>query len=135
MNLNSMQDLFVQQLRDLYSAETQFAEAQPKMVQAASNSELKEAFEQHVEETKGQIERLERVAQLMEGSLEGELCEAAQGLVQEGQEITQANGNADVKDAGLIAAAQRIEHYEVAAYGSARTYAEHLGLNEVRNLL
>jgi len=136
MSLNSLQDLFVEQLQDLYSAEMQFAEAQPKMAQAASTDELKEAITQHVEETKRQIERLDQLAQTLNlDSLKGKTCQAAKGLVQEGQEMLAEDGDPKVKDAGIIAAAQRIEHYEIAGYGTAASYAARLGHGEAERML
>lgn len=133
--LNSLDTLFVHELRDLYSAETQLLEALPKMSQAASHQELKDAFENHLEQTRGQVERLRDIFDRLGESPEGEHCEAMEGLVEEGEEIIEQQGDAIVKDAALIAAAQRAEHYEISGYGTARTYANELGMSEAADLL
>ena len=135
MPLTSLNSLFIEELRDLYSAETQLIEALPKLAQAASRSELKEAFDEHLEETREHVSRLEEVFNQLGESPEGEHCEAMEGLIAEGEERIQEKGSADVKDAALIAAAQRTEHYEMAGYGSARTYADELGMGEASDLL
>ena len=126
--LNSLNSLFLYELRDLYSAETQLVDALPSMARAASHEDLKAAFNEHLEETRGQVDRLRQIFDQLGESPEGECCEAMEGLVQEGEEIVNQDGNAHIKDAALIAAAQRVEHYEVAGYGTARTYASELGL-------
>lgn len=133
--LNSLSELFMTEMRDLYSAETQLVEALPEMAQAASHSELREAFNNHLEETRTQVDRLRDIFQEMNESPEGKRCEAMEGLIQEGQEIINQQGDEAVKDAALIAAAQRIEHYEISGYGTARTYAEELGYQNVANML
>lgn len=135
MSLNSLQDLFEHELKDLYSAEKQISEALPKMVQAASSSELRTAFETHLEETKGQIGRLEEIGSMLNVGLTGETCEAAKGLIKEGQSIMQEGAAPEVMDAALIGTAQRIEHYEMAGYGSARNYARMLGHDKAAKLL
>lgn len=135
MSLNSFEDLIAEQLQDLYSAERQFAEAQPKMAAAAASEDLKDALEGHVEVTRGQIERLEQVAKLLGVDLQGKTCEAAKGLVREGQDVVRQDGDPFVKDAAIIAAAQRIEHYEIAGYGTARALAKQLGNREAQRLL
>lgn len=133
--LNSLDDLLLHELRDLYSAETQLIETLPKMAQAASHSDLKDAFDEHLEETRGQVDRLRKAFDQLGKSPEGERCQAMEGLVKEGQETIQANGDATLKDAALIASAQRIEHYEIAGYGAAYNYAKQLGLSDIESLL
>ena len=135
MALTSLKNLLIEELRDLYSAETQLTEALPSLADAASRSELKEAFNEHLEETREHVERLEEIFDQLGESPEGEHCDAMEGLIAEGEERIQEDGDSDVKDAALIAAAQRTEHYEMAGYGSARTYADELGLSDVRSLL
>jgi ferritin-like metal-binding protein YciE len=125
----------VLQLRDLYSAEEQLIDALPKMAAAASSPELKQAFRTHLEETRAQKTRLEGVFRMLGKELESEKCEAMQGLIAEGQEIIDMEGDPEVKDAALIAAAQRVEHYEIAGYGCARTFARQLGRNDVAEKL
>ena len=135
MQLNSLKELYVEQLRDLYSAETQLISALPKMAQAASSSALKTAFQQHLDETRTQKQRLEQIFSEMGTSPQGETCEAMEGLIKEGEEVIKASGDAKVKDAALIAAAQRVEHYEMAGYGTVRTYADELGFSDAKKLL
>jgi ferritin-like metal-binding protein YciE len=133
--LNSFDDLFVEQLEDLYDAERQLTKALPKMAGAASNPSLRSAFQEHLRQTENQVTRLERVFQTLGKSARSKTCEAMQGLVEEGEEVISASGNPDVKDAALIAAAQRVEHYEIAGYGTARTFAERLGRQDAARLL
>ena len=135
MALTSLKNLLIEELRDLYSAETQLTEALPSLANAASRSELKEAFNEHLEETREHVERLEEIFDQLGESPQGEHCDAMEGLIAEGEERIQEDGDSDVKDAALIAAAQRTEHYEMAGYGSARTYAAELDLSDVRSLL
>lgn len=135
MQYNSLKDLYVDQLRDLYSAETQLMSALPKMAQAASSSMLKTAFQQHLEETRGQKQRLEQIFSELGSRPDGKVCEAMAGLIEEGEEAIQATGDPQVKDAALIAAAQRVEHYEMAGYGVVRTFASELGFNNAKSLL
>lgn len=135
MALNSLNDLLLHELRDLYSAETQLVDALPKMMQAASHSELQGAFNEHLEETRNQVSRLERIFDQLGESPQGERCEAMQGLVKEAQETINEPGEAHVKDAALIAAAQRVEHYEMAGYGAAHNYAKQLDLSDAASLL
>ena len=125
---NNLEELFYDELQDLYDAEQRLTKAIPKMAEAAGCSELKQAFEHHLQETKNQVTRLERVFSLLGKEAKTKTCEAMKGLVSEGEEIIKAKGDADVKDAALIAAAQRVEHYEMAGYGSARNFAMRLGL-------
>ena len=135
MELNSMKDLLEHEVRDILYAERKIVKALPKMANAANNQELKQAFEDHLEETRGQIERLEQVCEQLGIGARGEKCEAIEGILEEGEERIKAKGDDAVLDAALISAAQRVEHYEMAAYGSARAFAEALGLTEVVKLL
>lgn len=135
MKLESMHDLFVNELKDLYSAETQITKALPKMAKAASSDELREAFEAHLEETERQVERLETIFKELEASPKGKKCQAIAGMIEEGKEVIEADGDDSVRDAALIAGAQRVEHYEIASYGTARTFATILGLDEAADLL
>lgn len=133
--LNTLRDLYIEQLKDLYSAEKQLTEALPKMQRAASSQELKDGFAAHLEQTRNHIERLRKIADRAGFSLEGEHCEAMAGLVREGEELMNKLADPTVKDAGLIASAQRIEHYEIAGYGTARTMAKQLDEREAADLL
>jgi ferritin-like metal-binding protein YciE len=135
MKLKSLQDLFVHELKDLYSAETQLVKALPKMAKAATHEELKAAFEEHLEQTKGQVERLEQIAEACECKLTGHKCQAMEGLIKEGSELISEDADDNVRDAALIGAAQRVEHYEIAGYGTARALANLLGNEEAAELL
>lgn len=132
---NSMNDLFLHELKDVYDAEHQLTEALPLMADAASSSDLKTAFNSHLLETREHINRLKQVFQRIGQEPERQTCPAMKGLVKEGNEIIGASGDAKVRDAALIASAQRAEHYEMAAYGSLRTFARQLGLGDVASLL
>ncbi len=131
----SFEDLFVQQIEDLYDAEQQLTDALPKMADAANSRELKQAFLTHLKETQNQVTRLEQIFQQIGKEPKREICKAMKGLIAEGDQIVKAKADPEVKDAGLIAAAQRVEHYEMAGYGSARTFAERLGRSEAARLL
>jgi ferritin-like metal-binding protein YciE len=133
--LETLKDLFIEELRDLYSAEKQIVKALPKMKKAAHADELKAAFEEHLEQTKGHVARLEQIFETLGEKPTGKTCKAMEGLVEEGSEMIHEKAEPAVKDAGLIAAAQRVEHYEMAGYGSARTFAEHLKMNDAAKLL
>ncbi|REK09057.1 MAG: ferritin-like domain-containing protein [Planctomycetota bacterium] len=135
LTLDNLEGVLALQLRDLYSAEVQLIAALPKMAEAAQSPDLKTALQSHLEETRAHKLRLEQAFKLLGQRPQPETCEAMQGLISEGEEIVQAEGDAEVKDAALIAAAQRIEHYEVAGYGCARSFARRLGLSEVAALL
>ena len=135
MKLHSLRDLYVDVLKDIYNAENQLVKALPKMSKAASSPELKRAFDDHLEETKNQVSRLEKIFEKIGGSAKGKRCKGMEGLVEEGAELFEIDGDLTVIDAALIVAAQKVEHYEIAAYGSARTYAEMLGENEAAELL
>jgi ferritin-like metal-binding protein YciE len=133
--LNNLNDLFVNQLQDLYDAENRLIDALPKMADAANSPELKTAFRDHLAQTEEHARRLERIFGQMGQEPERETCEAMKGLVREGAEMIDAKGSPAVKDAALIAAAQRVEHYEMAGYGSVRTFAQHLGHPEFAQIL
>ena len=135
MKLNSIENLFVHELKDLLSAEKQLVKALPKMAKGANNSALQSAIKEHLEQTKGHVERLEKIFELLGKSPRAEHCKAMQGLIEEGSDLLDEDGAPTVKDAALIGAAQRVEHYEIAAYGTARTLAEMLGQNEAVDLL
>jgi|SRR6056297_292185 len=131
----SLDDLLVEQLQDLYDAENRLVDALPKMEEAAKAADLKSAFQSHLAETKGHVNRLEQAFKLLEAKPKRETCEAMKGLVKEGEKVVDASGDPDIKDAALIAAAQRVEHYEIAGYGSARNFAQRCGRNDVASLL
>lgn len=135
MKLKSLEDLYVDELRDLYSAENQLVKALPKMAKAASSADLKAGFEEHLEQTKGHVERLEKVFDKIGKSPKGKKCKAMEGLVDEGSEVIKEEMSPEVKDAALISAAQRVEHYEMAGYGTVRTYAELLDDSESSDIL
>lgn len=133
--LKTLQDLLVHNIKDLYSAETQLVKALPKMAKASTEPTLVEAFKTHLEETKVHVSRLEQVAELLEASPRGVSCKAMKGLVEEGAETIEEEAEPSIKDLALITAAQKVEHYEISGYGSARALAEALGLQEVVDLL
>lgn len=130
-----LEDLLIDQLQDLYDAENRLVDALPKMAEAASAQELKTAFEQHLAETKGQVNRLDQAFNSLGHGAERKTCEAMKGLIKEGEEVISAEGDSGIKDAALIAAAQRVEHYEMAGYGAARNFAQRLGRSDVAQLL
>jgi len=135
MKLESMHSLFVHELQDLYDAETQILQALPKMAEAASSPELKKGFEEHRRQTEGQVQRLEQIFQQLNASSKGKKCKGMAGLIAEGEELIKEKADPDVKDAGLIACAQKVEHYEIAGYGSARTWAQIMGQQQACQLL
>lgn len=135
MEMANLQDLFVDCLKDLHNAENQLVRALPKRAKAASNPDLKKAFETHLEETKGQIERLDMIFERLGESPKGKKCLAMEGLIGEGKELMEEDAEPEVMDAGLIGASQKIEHYEIAGYGTVRTYAKLLGNDEAAKLL
>ena len=135
MKLKTLEDLFLHELKDLYSAENQLVKALPKMAKAASNEELKAGFEEHLEQTKGHVERLKEIGKQLGKALTGHKCKAMEGLIEEGSELIEEDAEPMVRDAGLIGAAQRVEHYEMAGYGTARALAQHLGHDEFYDLL
>jgi ferritin-like metal-binding protein YciE len=133
--LSTLDDLFVEQLKDLYSAENQLLKALPDMASEAQDARLRQGFEQHLIETKNQVSRLEQIGRSLGQDLDGHTCKAMQGLVAEGKQTISEDASPEVKDAALIAAAQRVEHYEIAGYGTAAHYAERLGHSEAASLL
>ena len=135
MKLKTLADLFQQELKDPYSAETQLVKALPKMAKAATNEDLKAGFEDHLEETKGHVQRLEKIGKDLGLALTGLKCKAMEGLVEEGSDMIHEDAEDSVRDAGLIGAAQRVEHYEMAGYGTARALARCLGHDEAAELL
>jgi len=130
-----MQDLFIEQLKDLYSAEKQLVQALPKMAKAATTPELAQAITDHLSQTQNHVTRLEQCFEHLNASTRGKRCKGMEGLIEEGKETIEEDGEGVVKDAGLIAAAQRVEHYEISGYGTARTMASLLGLDDVADLL
>jgi ferritin-like metal-binding protein YciE len=135
MPAENLEQLLIDELKDIYSAEKQITRALPKMAKAAKSPELKEAFESHLEETKGQIERLDEIFETLGKKATGKTCHGMQGLVEEGNEMIEELEKGDVRDAALISAAQRVEHYEIAAYGTVREYAKMLGRKDAAKLL
>ena len=135
MKIKTLNDLFVDMIRDLYSAESQLVKALPKMAKKATNPELKQGFEKHLQETINQKERLGKIAELLEFNPKGKKCAAMEGLVTEAEEIISEIKDPEVLDAGLIAAAQKVEHYEIASYGTVATFAKILGNGEIEDLL
>jgi ferritin-like metal-binding protein YciE len=133
--MKKLDDLFLHMLKDVYHAEKQILRALPKMAKNAESDELRMAFETHREETAVQVERLEQVFELLGKRARGEPCEAIQGLIEEGKEIMEEAEVPDVMDAGLIAAAQAIEHYEIARYGTLKAWADQLGMKDAARLL
>jgi len=132
---NNMEQLFEHQLKDLYDAEQRLTKALPKMAERAHNDQLKDAFQSHLRETEGHVQRLETIFGKLDQKPETETCEAMKGLIEESDEILDAKGDEDVIDAALIAAAQRVEHYEMAGYGTARNFARRLGNADIAALL
>ena len=135
MKLETLHDLYVDELKDLYNAEHQLLKALPKMAKAASAPQLAKAFTDHLEETKGQVERLEKIFKKLDVSPKGKTCKAMEGLLEEGKEVMDEDADPTVMDAALIAAAQRVEHYEMAGYGCVRTFARLLGYDQAADLL
>jgi ferritin-like metal-binding protein YciE len=135
MKLNSLHDLYLYELKDLYNAENQIIKAIPKMVKAASTPEVRSALEQHLQVTRGQVERLERIFQRMDESPKGNTCKGMKGIIDEGEDVMDIDAPEMVCDAAIIAAAQRVEHYEISAYGTVRTFARQLGYTEDAQLL
>jgi ferritin-like metal-binding protein YciE len=134
-NLKSLEELLIQEIKDLFSAEEQLVKALPKMAKAASDPALKDAFLTHLDETKVHLDRLERVAQILDDSPNGKICKAMSGLVEEGEDAILENDDIMLKDLALIIAAQKAEHYEISAYGSAKSLAAALDLEDVVDLL
>jgi ferritin-like metal-binding protein YciE len=135
MSLDTMHDLMIEELKDLYSAETQLVKALPKMAKGATTPNLRTAFENHLAETMEQVSRLEQIFELLGTSPKGKKCKGMEGLLEEGSEMVDEAGDDTVRDAGIIAAAQRVEHYEIAAYGSTLAFATLMGHSEIAELL
>lgn len=130
-----LKELYIDELKDLYSAENQLVKALPKMARAASSEELRAGFEEHLEQTKGHVQRLEQIFEMLNESPKGKKCKAMEGLVEEGSEVMKEDFEDALLDAALIGAAQRVEHYEIAAYGTVRAFAEELGESDQASLL
>jgi ferritin-like metal-binding protein YciE len=135
MELETLKDLYIHELKDLYSAERQIIKALPKMAKAATNKQLVAGFEEHLKQTKEHVARLEKILTSHNESTRGPKCKGMEGLIKEGDEMIEEDAEDEVRDAGLIAAAQRVEHYEMAGYGCARTYAELLADRQSAELL
>ncbi len=130
-----LKELYVDELKDLYNAENQLVKALPKMAKAASSEELRAGFEEHLEQTKSHVQRLEQIFEMLDESPKGKKCKGMEGLIEEGSEIMEEDFEGALLDAALIGAAQRVEHYEIAAYGTVRAFAEELGESEHASLL
>jgi ferritin-like metal-binding protein YciE len=135
MEINTLKDLYIDELKDLYSAEKMLTKALPKMAKAASHKELQAAFRNHLKETEQHVARLERICKDLGVSPRGKKCVGMEGLIEEGNELIQEKPDEDALDAGLISKAQRVEHYEIAGYGTVRTYARQLGYDDQAELL
>jgi ferritin-like metal-binding protein YciE len=135
MNFDSLRSLFLEELKDIYHAEKQLVQALPRLAKTAESTDLREAFASHLKETEGHVRRLEAIFKDLGQTPRGKRCKGMEGLIEEGKEILEAEGEGPVIDAALIASAQRVEHYEIAAYGCLRTYAELLGYDNAANLL
>ena len=135
MELETLKDLYIEELKDLYSAENQILKALPRMIKAASHKDLKKAFGAHERQTRGHVKRLERICKQLKVSPKGKKCHGMEGLLEEGKELISEKPEPDVLDAGLISAAQHVEHYEMAGYGTVRTFARQLGYESQAELL
>ena len=135
MELETLKDLYIHELKDLYSAEKQLTKALPKMAKAASDEQLADGFQKHLEQTEEHVNRLEQILESHDETTRGPRCKGMEGLIEEGKEIIEEDADEEVRDAGLISAAQHVEHYEIAGYGCARTYAELLGDTKGAQLL
>jgi ferritin-like metal-binding protein YciE len=135
MKITTLHDALVHELQDLYSAEVQLTKALPKMAKAASHEQLADAFEEHLEQTKGHVERLEKALKQLHASTRGEKCKAMEGLIEEGKGTLELDADDAVRDALIIGIAQKVEHYEIAGYGTARTFAQRLGEDAVATVL
>jgi ferritin-like metal-binding protein YciE len=134
MKMKSLDDLLIEEMKDIYDAEQQLTKALPKMAKAANTAKLKKAFEDHLEVTKGHVDRLEQAFKQLDQKATRKTCKAMKGLVEEGESVIEEDAEASVKDAALIAAAQKVEHYEMATYGTLRTFAEELGHSKLAQL-
>ncbi len=135
MKLESLQELFVEELQDLYSAENQIIEALPDMIEEASSADLKNALSEHLEQTRGQVKRLDQIFDQLKADREDKTCKGMEGIIDDNQELLETDAEPEVLDAGMIAGAQRVEHYEIAGYGTVRTYAQLLGRKDWAQLL
>jgi ferritin-like metal-binding protein YciE len=135
MKLETLRDLLIDEVADIYDAEHQIIEALPKMKKAAYSDKLKQSFQEHLDVTRQQVTRLEQVFELLDEKPHRKTCKAMKGLIKEGEDMIEEDADRDVKDAGLIASAQRVEHYEIAAYGTAMAYAKQLGLDQAIKLM
>jgi ferritin-like metal-binding protein YciE len=135
VEMESLKDLMIDELKDLYSAENQILKALPKMIKKATSAKLKSGFEKHLKETEGHVQRLEKIFQQLDASPRGKKCKGMEGVIEDGKELMEEDAEPEVMDAGLIGAAQHVEHYEIAGYGCVRTYAELLGLGDIVTLL
>lgn len=135
LEFNNFQDLFVSQIKDLYDAENRLTKALPKMAEQANSTQLKQALQDHLLETQGHVSRLEQIFRELNLEPKSDTCEAMKGLIAEGEEVLKAKGDPDIRDAAIIAAAQRVEHYEISGYGTARSFARRLGLTQAASLL
>jgi ferritin-like metal-binding protein YciE len=135
MSVGTLEELFIDELKDLYSAEKQIVRSLPKLAKAASTPELQDALQTHLEETKGQVVRLEQIAEIVGKKLTGKTCNGMKGVLEEGSDVLEEVEKGSVRDAALIGASQRVEHYEMAGYGTARNFAKLLGLDDVVELL
>jgi len=135
MKMTTLEDLYIEELRDIYSAENQIIKALPKMAKAAGSPELKAAFQEHLAQTRIQVERLDKIFTKISKKATGKKCKAMEGLIEEGKELLEMEAEPDVRDAALISAAQKVEHYEIAAYGCVRTWAGMLGRDKDATLL
>ncbi|HEX4085532.1 MAG TPA: ferritin-like domain-containing protein [Chthoniobacteraceae bacterium] len=135
LKLETLRDLYLEELRDLYNAETQLVKALPKMAKAATDTKLKKAFTDHLEQTHGHVSRLEQIFDALGEKATGETCQAMEGLIKEGSQFIDAEGDDVVRDSGLIGAAQRVEHYEMAGYGTVRSLAQRLGEDQAADIL
>jgi ferritin-like metal-binding protein YciE len=132
---SALKELYLKELQDIYDAEKQITKALPKMAKAATSSRLREAFQHHLEQTNNHVSRLEQIFEQLDESPKGQTCDGMEGLIEEGSNMIEEDMDGEAKDAGLILAAQRVEHYEMAAYGTARTYANILGEKKAASLL
>ncbi|MGC1686044.1 MAG: ferritin-like domain-containing protein [Candidatus Acidiferrales bacterium] len=135
MEQNSLKELYIHELKDLYNAENQLVKALPKMAKAAESDELRKGFEEHLEQTRGHVSRLETIFKGLDESPKGKKCKGMEGLIEEGSEMISEHDESEMRDAGLISAAQRVEHYEIAGYGCVKTYASLLGFDDAVKLL
>lgn len=135
MSVDTLEKLFVDELKDIYSAENQITKALPKLVKAATSKDLRTAFEKHLKETEGHVERLEQIFEILGESPKGKTCNGMKGVLEEGSEMLHETEEGEVRDQGLISAAQRVEHYEMAAYGTVRSYAQRLSQPQIVKLL